>query len=52
LHRCVRFHDTEYAVYGEPRVGDAEDDKLTTGFLLRGPTTGAATRLKTSWAGF
>jgi len=48
----VRFHDTEYAVYGEPGVGEAEDDGLTTGFLLRGPTTGAVTRLKRSWAGF
>jgi len=27
LHRCVKFHDTEYAVYGDtPAVGDCPEN--------------------------
>jgi hypothetical protein len=28
LHRCVRFHDTEYAVYGDLGEGAAADDDV------------------------
>jgi len=25
LHRCVKFHDTEYAVYGDAAVEDVKN---------------------------
>jgi hypothetical protein len=28
LHRCVRFHDTEYAVYGEALEGNADEGAI------------------------
>jgi len=34
LHRCVKFHDTEYAVYGVTPVADAPRGVVAAAFVF------------------
>jgi hypothetical protein len=43
LHRCVKFHDTLYAVYGDVAVAEPVDDVEEAGTAGHGETESLTT---------
>jgi len=43
LHLCVKFQDTEYAVYGVPAAADAPSGAAAAGLVVCADTPGAGT---------